>query len=45
MTSGQVVKYKGSIDSMFQILCNKDMSTLSNGAGLYFGSGIGGAGV
>jgi len=45
MTSGQTVKYKGSMDCMFQILRNEGMMSLFKGAGANILRGIAGAGV
>ena len=45
MTSGQAVKYKGSLDCMFQILRTEGMVSLFKGAGANILRGIAGAGV
>lgn len=45
MTSGQAVKYKGSIDCTMQILKNEGMSSLFKGAGANVLRGVAGAGV
>jgi len=45
MTSGQAVKYKGSMDCMFQILRNEGVMALFKGAGANILRGIAGAGV
>ena len=45
MTSGQAVKYKGSIDCIAQILKNEGMAAMFKGAGANILRGIAGAGV
>jgi solute carrier family 25 (adenine nucleotide translocator) protein 4/5/6/31 len=45
MTSGQPVKYKGSIDCMFQIIRNEGTIALFKGAGFNIIRGIAGAGA
>jgi solute carrier family 25 (adenine nucleotide translocator) protein 4/5/6/31 len=45
MTSGQAVKYKGSLDCMFQIIRNEGVIALFKGAGANILRGIAGAGV
>ncbi|CAF0800170.1 unnamed protein product [Adineta steineri] len=45
MTSGQAVKYKGSMDCMFQIIRSEGMASLFKGAGANILRGIAGAGV
>lgn len=45
MTSGQAVKYKGSIDCTVQILKNEGFMSLMKGAGANILRGIAGAGV
>ncbi|CAF0990966.1 unnamed protein product [Adineta steineri] len=45
MTSGEAVKYKGSMDCMFQIIRNEGVISLFNGAGANILRGIAGAGV
>ncbi|CAF3344781.1 unnamed protein product [Rotaria sp. Silwood1] len=45
MTSGQAVKYKGSLDCTFQILRNEGVLALFKGAGANILRGIAGAGV
>jgi len=45
MTSGQAVKYKGSIDCTMQILKNEGMMSMFKGAGANILRGVAGAGV
>ena len=45
MTSGQAVKYKGSIDCTVQILKNEGAMSLMKGAGANILRGVAGAGV
>merc|ERR1711972_1298914 len=45
MTSGQAVKYKGSLDCMFQIIRAEGVISLFKGAGANILRGIAGAGV
>jgi solute carrier family 25 (adenine nucleotide translocator) protein 4/5/6/31 len=45
MTSGEAVKYKGSVDCFFQILKGEGFMSLMNGAGANILRGIAGAGV
>jgi solute carrier family 25 (mitochondrial adenine nucleotide translocator), member 4/5/6/31 len=45
MTSGEAVKYKGSLDCASQILKNEGFSSLFRGAGANILRGIAGAGV
>jgi len=45
MTSGQAVKYKGSLDCMFQIVRTEGIISLFKGAGANILRGIAGAGV
>lgn len=45
MTSGQQVKYKGSIDCTVQILKNEGFMSLMKGAGANILRGVAGAGV
>jgi len=45
MTSGQAVKYKGSVDCFLQILRNEGMSSLFKGAGANILRGMAGAGT
>lgn len=45
MTSGEAVKYKGSIDCAVQILKNEGFGSMMNGAGANILRGIAGAGV
>jgi solute carrier family 25 (adenine nucleotide translocator) protein 4/5/6/31 len=45
MTSGQAVKYKGSLDCMFQIIRGEGVISLFKGAGANILRGIAGAGV
>ena len=45
MTSGQAVKYKGSIDCTVQILKNEGMTSMFKGAGANILRGVAGAGV
>ncbi|CAF0787925.1 unnamed protein product [Adineta steineri] len=45
MTSGQAVKYKGSMDCMFQIIRSEGVISLFKGAGANILRGIAGAGV
>merc|ERR1711939_601443 len=45
MTSGQAVKYKGSLDCMFQIIRTEGVISLFKGAGANILRGIAGAGV
>merc|ERR1712167_140884 len=45
MTSGQAVKYKGSIDCTMQILKNEGAMSMMKGAGANILRGVAGAGV
>merc|ERR1711875_88270 len=45
MTSGQAVKYKGSIDCGLQIMKNEGFMSLMKGAGANILRGVAGAGV
>ena len=45
MTSGQAVKYKGSIDCTVQILKNEGIASMFKGAGANILRGVAGAGV
>merc|ERR1712066_269158 len=45
MTSGQAVKYKGSIDCGMQILKNEGFMSMMKGAGANILRGVAGAGV
>ena len=45
MTSGQAVKYKGSIDCTVKILKNEGFMSLMKGAGANILRGVAGAGV
>jgi len=45
MTSGEAVKYKGSLDCFFQILRTEGFMSMMNGAGANILRGIAGAGV
>ena len=45
MTSGQAVKYKGSIDCTIQILKNEGAMSMMKGAGANVLRGMAGAGV
>ena len=45
MTSGQAVKYKGSIDATVQILQNEGPLSMMKGAGATILRGVAGAGV
>lgn len=45
MTSGQAIKYKGSIDATVQILKNEGPMSMMKGAGANILRGVAGAGV
>merc|ERR1712010_140141 len=45
MTSGQAVKYKGSIDCAMQIMKNEGFMSMMKGAGANILRGVAGAGV
>merc|ERR550532_3649830 len=45
MTSGQAVKYKGSVDCAVQVLKNEGFMSLMKGAGANILRGVAGAGV
>merc|ERR1711862_714613 len=45
MTSGQAVKYKGSIDCFVQVMKNEGFMSLTKGAGANILRGVAGAGV
>jgi solute carrier family 25 (adenine nucleotide translocator) protein 4/5/6/31 len=45
MTSGEAVKYKGSIDCFWQVVRNEGAMSLMKGAGANILRGVAGAGV